>query len=408
MKQLIAYIYEYNGSQKVHNVGFLKIQFPFQSYLVQMHMKPLPFSDGSPLKLHIFYKDGSDTVVQFLTELSVKNHNLNVQLAIPAEQLSLKNRLQECDGFLLLGPNHSFYAATWVNVAVDPDRLRDFSLDSPKSRDDLPSDSAQTASTQTASTQTASAQADDVSVEAAADVSAAETGDSADVSQSEADSGTTDSESGTADTDFGSVDTDSGTTVSGSGTADIDSGTTVSGSGTADIDSGTTVSGSGTADSGTADSVFGDVNSASKSIPVDAVSESNAADSDSGTTVSESNTADASDASCIPAASREEDSGRLHKIQRSELSVLPRRSWNVANNSFLLHGLHNYHHLLLVTEDETYILGVPGIYDRREAHAAEFFGFPIFEKKYLNALDLSSDERSDHDNFGYWCKRIPK
>lgn len=99
---------------------------------------------------------------------------------------------------------------------------------------------------------------------------------------------------------------------------------------------------------------------------------------------------------------------RCRKIIRSELSTLPRRNWNLANNSFLLHGFYNFHHLLLIEEDDHFILGVPGFYDKKEARAADLFGFPIFSKDYLKEVNLSDEERSDHENFGYWCKTIHK
>lgn len=37
---------------------------------------------------------------------------------------------------------------------------------------------------------------------------------------------------------------------------------------------------------------------------------------------------------------------QARKITHAEISTLPRRFWPLANNSFLLHGCHNYHHLL--------------------------------------------------------------
>ena len=46
-----------------------------------------------------------------------------------------------------------------------------------------------------------------------------------------------------------------------------------------------------------------------------------------------------------------EEKKKARKIQRSDISVLPRRFWFLANNSFLLHGYHNYNHLLLAEED---------------------------------------------------------
>ena len=38
---------------------------------------------------------------------------------------------------------------------------------------------------------------------------------------------------------------------------------------------------------------------------------------------------------------------QARKITHAEISTLPRRFWPLANNSFLLHGCHNYHHLLI-------------------------------------------------------------
>ena len=69
---------------------------------------------------------------------------------------------------------------------------------------------------------------------------------------------------------------------------------------------------------------------------------------------------------------------QARKSTHAEISTLPRRFWPLANNSFLLHGCHNYHHLLLIKEKDHLWLGVPGLYDPREAHMANLFGFPQF------------------------------
>lgn len=103
-------------------------------------------------------------------------------------------------------------------------------------------------------------------------------------------------------------------------------------------------------------------------------------------------------------ASKPQSSAR--KIQRSELTVLPRRYWNLANNSFLLHGYYNYNHLLLVEEDGHYWLGVPGIYDPRESRAAGLFGFSQFTDSYNQQLALTEEECSNYGRFGYWCRYL--
>lgn len=94
------------------------------------------------------------------------------------------------------------------------------------------------------------------------------------------------------------------------------------------------------------------------------------------------------------------------KITRAELSTLPRKFWSLANNSFLLHGYYNYNHLLLVEEDGHIWLGVPGIYDTREARAADLFGFPQFTSSYVSVLELGDDERNNDALFGHWCRYL--
>ena len=94
------------------------------------------------------------------------------------------------------------------------------------------------------------------------------------------------------------------------------------------------------------------------------------------------------------------------KITRAELSTLPRKFWSLANNSFLLHGCHNYHHLLLIKEKDHLWLGVPGLYDPREAHMANLFGFPQFTSSYISILELTEDECENSESFGHWCRYL--
>ena len=94
------------------------------------------------------------------------------------------------------------------------------------------------------------------------------------------------------------------------------------------------------------------------------------------------------------------------KIRRSDLTLLPRKFWPLANNSFLLHGYHNYNHLLLIEEAGHLWLGVPGVYDPREARAADLFGFPIFTREGAALIELSEEECSQSPDFGHWCRCV--
>ena len=99
-------------------------------------------------------------------------------------------------------------------------------------------------------------------------------------------------------------------------------------------------------------------------------------------------------------------STNARKIQRSEVSQLPRKFWPLANNSFLLHGYHNYGHLLLIEEDSRLWLGVPGTYAPQEARAADLFGFPRFTRSYAGLPELTAEERADDEDFGHWCRCV--
>ena len=94
------------------------------------------------------------------------------------------------------------------------------------------------------------------------------------------------------------------------------------------------------------------------------------------------------------------------KIQRSDIARLPRRFWPLANNSFLLHGYHNYNHLMLIEEGGRTWLGVPGIYAPQEARAADLFGFPRFTRSFAAFPELAAEERSDSSDFGHWCRCV--
>ena len=99
---------------------------------------------------------------------------------------------------------------------------------------------------------------------------------------------------------------------------------------------------------------------------------------------------------------------RCTKIQRNDMARLPRCEWKWANNSFLLHGYYNYHHLAIIDDGERYRLGVPGIYHPQEAKAASSFGFSEFIPHKDTDMDLTDDEKSSQEQFGYWCRPIKR
>lgn len=113
-------------------------------------------------------------------------------------------------------------------------------------------------------------------------------------------------------------------------------------------------------------------------------------------------------------------------IELRDIRELPKKFWNLGNNSFLLHGFFNYHYLLLGKrtegDKELIFVGVPGIFHSQERIMASLFGFSEFlpgrqkeEKAARGLQEIDSQEqlietlrsaelREDSDSqFGYWC-----
>lgn len=88
------------------------------------------------------------------------------------------------------------------------------------------------------------------------------------------------------------------------------------------------------------------------------------------------------------------------RMQLSDLKILPKSYWNLANNSFLLHGYFNYRYVLFgymesqEGKNKRWFLGVPGVFQNQERILAGIFGFPEFRTK--QAVNCKTGE------FGYW------
>ena len=81
----------------------------------------------------------------------------------------------------------------------------------------------------------------------------------------------------------------------------------------------------------------------------------------------------------------------------SDFVVFPSRYYKLVNNSFLLHGYYNYHHLILIRVDQKndvrYYIGVPGNLYQKEKRIAVMFGFESFE---------CAEEPAAEGDFGYY------
>lgn len=95
-----------------------------------------------------------------------------------------------------------------------------------------------------------------------------------------------------------------------------------------------------------------------------------------------------------------QDAREYLSIGPSDFVLFSEDSYRAVNNSFLLHGYYNYHHLLLARVEhkgeDCYYIGVPGNFYEREKQVAIMFGFESFE---------CAEEPAQPGDFGYYMMR---
>lgn len=112
------------------------------------------------------------------------------------------------------------------------------------------------------------------------------------------------------------------------------------------------------------------------------------------------------EALCIEKSENDSQKDLIYKITRQDLAKLPRCEWKLANNHFLLHGYHNYHHLVSFEKEGTCWLGVPGVFHPNEQRVANAFGFDQFMRPDEGEIELLAEQKEDDEEFGYWCRAV--
>ncbi len=116
MKQVICYLYEYEGSDRVRNVGFVKFMMEGEKAVFQIHGKGLACEKGASLDFHLFssQKGACEAVVLGVVE----GDNGTVHYMMTVENLD-EESVNSYDGILLKSKNGKHYAAMWKDTDVD-------------------------------------------------------------------------------------------------------------------------------------------------------------------------------------------------------------------------------------------------------------------------------------------------
>jgi hypothetical protein len=88
-------------------------------------------------------------------------------------------------------------------------------------------------------------------------------------------------------------------------------------------------------------------------------------------------------------------------VKPEDFVILPDRYYGLINNSFLLHGYHNYGYMILARYNDVnnykYYIGVPGNFYEKEVQVALMFGFEGFE---------GGQDYAEPGDFGYYMIEV--
>ena len=360
MKRFICYLYEYQEGRRIRNIGFCKVETAEEGCAVSIHGKGWGMNSPRKLALYLFWRENERCLGVYQGELSNISPALNYRLAYTAEDVGSKERYDRVEGIILCGESGPRYAATWTDEAVDigrletvgkeiPDRLH---LDTEEQRRETESQYEETQmGEEQEETKDQTAPAQQVKFPESEMPKTPE-------KLLEMPQGTKDQEEVTQESE-----------------ETIPEGST------------------GVSDDVT--EIYADMGGASdeREAYEEEMLDEGEEPKDEDPEIAEQECQTRSRFQCT-------------KIERQDLARLIRREWQLANNSFLLHGYYNYHHLAFLQEGEKLFLGVPGVYSEKERRAAQAFGFPGFVNYDEEMFSLPETEREEKDDFGYWCRQV--
>lgn len=393
----IYYLYEYKNEQRLRNAGFCKISQHYHTCILKINARRIPIPSDGVLKLFVFYGEDSNSVSREIAEIPCEDENVSTTLSVSDSMFPGSKTLEAMDGFFLRTGDGQFYGAVSNEACFDARKIRNW--EEPErinieTEIELPPETEAQPAAET---------------EVQADAKAK--GQHVDKTDEELDTGN----GAPPGTGPGNPPRMGNGVPPGTGPGTFPRMDNVIPPATGTGEPQNMNTGEQPVPEAEEPALIDiGVPPVTETEPQPSISAEELPNAREKCITGVSYRTGPQQNSALGAASQAntdftekaqtKSSENVRKIQRSELCVLPRRYWNIANNSFLMHGYHNYHHLMLVESDGHYWIGVPGIYTPREARAAELFGFPQFTKSHVEHLDLASDERDENCNFGHWCR----
>ena len=375
MKRFIRYLYECDKGKRLRNVGFVKVEQGEEDCTLHIHGKGLHMRGERQLALYLFYDENGECTGIYQGTVDNVNPAINYRLYYTKEDVIVPDNFPRINGIILESENGRRYAAVWNDTPVDVSRMQVLRPGAERTAD-MPPEAEDVVEVRNMPEERRAGNAEDIPESEVA-------GDSVEDRQEQ-----TDAAGRTESLEQTEMPREEGTVRRMDTLQGVNS---VQGENPLPLEN-------------PSPEVCGEEEIVPEEEPA----------TGSDMTDQEMFTEETfpREEEIVPEEepARQDSGVRLQctKIQRNDLARLPRCEWKWANNSFLLHGYYNYHHLALINDGENYRLGVPGIYHPQEAKAASTFGFTEFIPHEDMTMDLTDDEKSSQDQFGYWCRQVKK
>ena len=375
MKRFIRYLYECDKGKRLRNVGFVKVEQGEEDCTLHIHGKGLHMRGERQLALYLFYDENGECTGIYQGTVDNVNPAINYRLYYTKEDVIVPDNFPRINGIILESENGRRYAAVWNDTPVDVSRMQVLRPGAERTAD-MPPEAEDVVEVRNMPEERRAGNAEDIPESEVA-------GDSVEDRQEQ-----TDAAGRTESLEQTEMPREEGTVRRMDTLQGVNS---VQGENPLPLENPSP-----------------EVCEEEEIVP----EEEPATGSDMTDQEMFTEETFPREEEIVPEEEPERQDSEMRfrctKIQRNDLARLPRCEWKWANNSFLLHGYYNYHHLALINDGENYRLGVPGIYHPQEAKAASTFGFTEFIPHEDMTMDLTDDEKSSQDQFGYWCRQVKK
>lgn len=384
-KRFVAYLYEYQNQAKGENRGFVRVEARNGTCQMGFQLKVFSLPEGSALNVYGFVRIQESLFGIPIGILHSGRNGIAGRLMTPSVHMGDSSfSLNELGGLIIFGPEDRIYATQWDDIPIHPERFTtDTAILQEPSHSEPPSAPQKTEAIHSSSPGNAQASSQPVNASSEPSLSAPQADAASSATQTTAQPNAA---SGAAHS------TAQPNAASGAAhsTAQLNaaSGTVLAAAQTA---AGTSEETTDNPPEGVSEEEL-HITSVEAAVPPVI----NASPAERWQALL--------DSSPHIHPFDDDEIGECIKIDLKDLPILRKNGWQVGSNQFLLHGFYNYHHLLMGRlssgKEDTFVFGVPGIFDVKEQFMAGMFGFSAFKPA------RNSSETAGVSPFGYWYRPV--